>query len=112
MKTEKQNPTGPAVALKIAYDALVKLKYTHVMLRKETGLSYDTLRKIRDVKLGERSPVFVYLHMFIKILVKEYRRSFEETGGDGAAEIREAMAQILCHENYLGPLLLKEEGEY
>lgn len=113
MKKNEQDPTGPAAALKIVYDTLTKtLKYTHKRLREETGLSFLALQNIRDNKLRKRSPVRnYYLPILIKLLVNEYRYRIKH-GGNGAVDILRIMAQILCHENYLGTLLPKEEEAY
>lgn len=110
MKTQKQTTTGASVALKIAYEAVTQtIKYSHKRLHEETNLSYLTLQNIREDKLGKRSPIRnYYLPIFIELLVKEYRLRIRQ-GGDGATDILRVMAQILCHENYLGTLLPKEE---
>lgn len=99
METESLNPTGPSIALKIAYDAVTKiLNYSHKRLRDETGLTYNTLRKIRDGDLGKRSPAIYYLHVLMRILHKAYSQSIIQMQ-DGAAKavlIKNTWAEIAC----------------
>lgn len=99
MKTESLNQTGPAVALKIAYDAVKEnLNYSHKRLRDETGLTYNTLRKIRNGDLGRRSPVIYYLHVLMRILHKAYSQSIiqMQDGATKAVLIKNVWAEIAC----------------
>lgn len=102
METKTLKPTGPAAALKIAYDAVTKvLNYSHKKLREETRWDYKTLRKIRDGELGNRSPVTYYLCMLMQILTKAYEHSIVTDGGTKAIPLKNAFAEIACELCYM-----------
>ena len=99
MKTEALNSTGPAVALKIAYDAVTQtLGYSHKQLQEKTGWTYNTLRKIRDGDLGKRSPITYYLQVLMQILSDAYSQSIiqMQDGATKAVLIKNAWAEIAC----------------
>lgn len=99
MKTTKQTPTGPADALKYAYEFLVSQKYTHKKLRDLTGISWDSLRKIRDDMLGEKSPIDgYYLPKFYDVLEEEKANRLRN-GGDKTIECLLAIDKTSCLEH-------------
>lgn len=97
MKTESLNQTGPAVALKIAYLAVTQiLNYSHKQLREKTGWDYGTLRKIRDGRLGQKSPVKYYLNVLVQLLTKAMDESLRNDGATKAILIKNDLAAIGC----------------
>lgn len=99
METKSLIPTGPAAALNTAYNAVTQiLNYSHKRLRDETGLTYNTLRKIRDGNLGKRSPAIYYLQVLMRILHKAYSQSIiqMQDGATKAVLIKNAWAEIAC----------------
>ena len=75
--------TGKKAALKVAYEAIIepkkyknnktKSKYPFAQLKKMTGLSLPTLRRISKNELGEKSPIDYYIGVFVSLLEKEYQ---------------------------------------
>lgn len=97
MKKVNQLPTGPAVALKIAYNAVTRiLKYSHKQLHEEIRWDYKTLRKIRDGGLGKNSPTKYYLDVLVQILTKAMAKSLREDGATKAILIKNVLAAIGC----------------
>ena len=77
-------------ALGIAYEAVIKLGYTHSKLaRLDSSINYPTLRKEMK-KATER----FYLKLFFDLINKEYERRMA-CGGDGAVSLLIVMKNIL-----------------
>ena len=91
--------TGPMAALGIAYEAVMKLGYKHQRLVNENAeVNHNTLRRIRDRQLMKSSTIEFYLHLFLSLLMNEYRRRMKE-GGEGASRILLDVAKISCAEH-------------
>lgn len=85
----------------LAYESVLNLGYTHSKLVDGWGMSYPTLRKIRErMPLGARGKK-IYLRMFTTILDKAYQDDFKETGGDNSTKILKAMREILLAELHI-----------
>ena len=114
MKTESLNPTGPAVALKITYDAVTQiLGYSHKQLQEKTGWTYNTLRKIRDGNLGMRSPVTYYHQTLMQILRDAYSESINQMQDiEKAILIKNAWAEIACEQNYMHMPKVPKKTDY
>lgn len=69
-------------ALGIAYEAVIKLGYTHSKLaRLDSSINYPTLRNIRDGKKMKKATERFYLKLFFDLINKEYERRMA-CGGD------------------------------
>lgn len=106
MKTEGLNSTGPAVALKTAYNALINLKdkhneakYPHARLKEKTGLTLPTLRRIRKGELGEKSHINYYIGEFVSLLDNEYQSALNEANTNKMNTILLIMREILLLEH-------------
>lgn len=82
-------------ALGIAYEAVIKLGYTHSKLAKlDSSINYPTLRNIRDGKEMKKATERFYLKLFFDLINKEYERRMA-CGGDGAVSLLIVMKNIL-----------------
>ena len=82
-------------ALGIAYEAVIKLGYTHSKLaRLDSSINYPTLRNIRDGKKMKKATERFYLKLFFDLINKEYERRMA-CGGDGAVSLLIVMKNIL-----------------
>lgn len=82
-------------ALGIAYEAVIKLGYTHSKLaRLDSSINYPTLRNIRDGKEMKKATERFYLKLFFDLINKEYERRMA-CGGDGAVSLLIVMKNIL-----------------
>ena len=82
-------------ALGIAYEAVIKLGYTHSKLaRLVSSINYPTLRNIRDGKEMKKATERFYLKLFFDLINKEYERRMA-CGGDGAVSLLIVMKNIL-----------------
>ena len=82
-------------ALGIAYEAVIKLGYTHSKLaRLDSSINYPTLRNIRDGKKMKKATERFYLKLFFDLINKEYERRMT-CGGDGAVSLLIVMKNIL-----------------
>lgn len=82
-------------ALDIAYEAVIKLGYTHSKLaRLDSSINYPTLRNIRDGKVTKNVTERFYLKLFFDLINKEYERRMT-CGGDGAVCLLIVMKNIL-----------------
>lgn len=87
MADKKHQPT----ALGIAYEAVIKLGYTHSKLaRLDSSINYPTLRNIRDGKEMKNATERFYL----KLINKEYERRMAN-GGVGAGSLLIVLKNIL-----------------
>ena len=81
-------------ALGIAYEAVIKLGYTHKLVRFDSSINYPTLRNIRDGKEMKKATERFYLKLFFDLINKEYERRMA-CGGDGAVSLLIVMKNIL-----------------
>ena len=102
MTRNRTNPTGPAVALKTAYDAVTQmLKMTPAkLIARYDGVTYPTLRRIRDGLTVKGCTHSFYMGMFMSLLRDEYNRRIRN-GGDGSVEILRVLAEIGLQEHHL-----------
>ena len=101
MKTKTLKPTGPAVALKIAYQFVTQnLKYSHKRLVRENfGMNMTKLRHIKHDEPGYESTNEFYLLCFLKIIKKEYHQRIQK--GDTGREILHVLAEIELQEHHM-----------
>lgn len=89
------NKKHEKTALGIAYEAVIKLGYTHSKLaRLDSSINYPTLRNIRDGKEMKKATERFYLKLFFDLINKEYERRMA-CGGDGAVSLLIVMKNIL-----------------
>lgn len=89
------NKKHEKTALGIAYEAVIKLGYTHSKLaRLDSSINYPTLRNIRDGKKMKKATERFYLKLFFDLINKEYERRMA-CGGDGAVSLLIVMKNIL-----------------
>lgn len=89
------NKKHEKTALGIAYEAVIKLGYTHSQLvRLDMSVNYPTLRNIRDGKEMKKATERFYLKLFFDLINKEYERRMA-CGGDGAVSLLIVMKNIL-----------------
>lgn len=82
-------------ALGIAYEAVIKLGYTHSKLvNLNEGVNFPTLRNIRDGKELKKVTERFYLKLFFDLLNKEYELRMTH-GGKGAGSLLIVMKNIL-----------------
>ena len=82
-------------ALGIAYEAVIKLGYTHSKLvNLNEGVNFHTLRNIRDEKKVKKVTERFYLKLFFDLINKEYNRLIT-SGADGAVSLLVVMKNIL-----------------
>ena len=91
-------------ALQMAYGAIVAVGYTHSQLVKEHGLTYPTLRNIREGQVSRASAPEAYLQTFIRLLNTTYAQRLAK-GGEGATEILRLMRNILLLRYGIDPAL-------
>lgn len=92
--------TGKRAALKVAYEALKELGYTHKRLVKENlGVNDNTLRNVRDGKPTKGCTIDFYLSLFVSILDKESQKCFKQADTDGGRRIYKTMLKILLLEH-------------
>lgn len=91
MEDKKHRPT----ALGIAYEAVIKLGYTHSKLVKlDMSVNYPTLRNIRDGKALKKATERFYLKLFFDLINREYEQRMAN-GGDGTMSLLIVMKNIL-----------------
>lgn len=97
----KNSATGKRAALKVAYDAIKELKYTHARLVKENmgEVNDNTLRNVRDGKPMKGCTIDFYLDLFVSILNEESKKCFKEADTDGGWRIYKTMVKILLVEH-------------
>lgn len=83
------------LALTLAYNCVIKLGWTHVRLRNQYGMTYPTLRRIREGKLGKGQTDNFCLQVFLSIINDAYHSDFETTGGDNATHFLRTFREIL-----------------
>ena len=89
------NKKHEKTALGIAYEAVIKLGYTHSKLaRLDSSINYPTLRNIRDGKEMKNATERFYLKLFFNLINKEYERRMAN-GGVGAGSLLIVMKNIL-----------------
>ena len=82
-------------ALGIAYEAVIKLGYTHSQLvNLNEGVNFHTLRNIRDEKKVKKVTERFYLKLFFDLINKEYNRRIT-SGANGAVSLLVVMKNIL-----------------
>ena len=82
-------------ALGIAYEAVIKLGYTHSKLvNLNEGVNFHTLRNIRDEKKVKKVTERFYLKLFFDLINQEYNRRIT-SGANGAASLLVVMKNIL-----------------
>lgn len=82
-------------ALGIAYEAVIKLGYTHSKLvNLNEGVNFHTLRNIRDEKKVKKVTERFYLKLFFDLINKEYNRRIT-SGANGAVCLLVVMKNIL-----------------
>ncbi len=82
-------------ALGIAYEAVIKLGYTHSKLvNLNEGVNFHTLRNIRDEKKVKKVTERFYLKLFFDLINKEYNRRIT-SGANGAVSLLVVMKNIL-----------------
>ena len=100
--TNTLNKTGKRAALKIAYDAIKELGYTHQgLVKKNLGVIYKTLRNIRDDKPMKDCTIDFYLKLFVSLLDKESQNRFMVADTEGGGRIYKTMIKILLVEHEL-----------
>ena len=88
--------------MKVAYDAIKELGYTHARLVKENlGVNDNTLRNVRDGKPMKNSTIDFYLKLFVSILDKKSQKCYKEADTDGGWRIYKTMVKILLVEQEL-----------
>lgn len=81
--------------LGIAYEAVIKLGYTHSKLvNLNEGVNFHTLRNIRDEKKVKKVTERFYLKLFFDLINKEYNRRIT-SGANGAVSLLVVMKNIL-----------------
>ena len=89
------NKKHEKTALGIAYEAVIKLGYTHSKLaRLDSSINYPTLRNIRDGKEMKKATERFYLKLFFDLINKEYNRRIT-SGANGAVSLLVVMKNIL-----------------
>ena len=89
------NKKHEKTALGIAYEAVIKLGYTHSKLAwLDSSINYPTLRNIRDGKKMKKATERFYLKLFCDLMNREYERRMA-CGGDGAVSLLIVMKNIL-----------------
>lgn len=82
-------------ALGIAYEAVIKLGYTHSKLvNLNEDVNFHTLRNIRDEKKVKKVTERFYLKLFFDLINKEYNRRIT-SGANGAVSLLVVMKNIL-----------------
>ena len=82
-------------ALGIAYEAVIKLGYTHSKLvNLNEGVNFHTLRNIRDEKKVKKVTERFYLKLFFDLINKEYNQRIT-SGANGAVSLLVVMKNIL-----------------
>ena len=82
-------------ALGMAYEAVIKLGYTHSKLvNLNEGVNFHTLRNIRDEKKVKKVTERFYLKLFFDLINKEYNRRIT-SGANGAVSLLVVMKNIL-----------------
>ena len=82
-------------ALGIAYEAVIKLGYTHSKLvNLNEGVNFHTLRNIRDEKKVKKVTEKFYLKLFFDLINKEYNQRIT-SGANGAVSLLVVMKNIL-----------------
>lgn len=82
-------------ALGIAYEAVIKLGYTHSKLvNLNEGVNFHTLRNIRDEKKVKKVTERFYLKLFFDLINKEYKQRIT-SGANGAVSLLVVMKNIL-----------------
>lgn len=82
-------------ALGIAYEAVIKLGYTHSKLvNLNEGVNFHTLRNIRDEKKVKKVTERFYLKLFFDLINMEYNRRIT-SGANGAVSLLVVMKNIL-----------------
>ena len=89
------NHQNKQTALGIAYEAVIKLGYTHSRLVKlNMSVNYPTLRNIRDGKALKKATERFYLKLFFDLINREYEQRMAN-GGDGTMSLLVVMKNIL-----------------
>lgn len=89
------NKKHEKTALGIAYEAVIKLGYTHSKLvNLNEGVNFHTLRNIRDEKKVKKVTERFYLKLFFDLINKEYNRRIT-SGANGAVSLLVVMKNIL-----------------
>lgn len=101
MKTKDLKPTGPAAALKTAYQFVTQnLKYSHKRLvLKNSGMNMRKLRHIQHDQPGYECTNEFYLQCFLQIMKDEYHRRL--ASGDTGREILRVLAEIALQEHQM-----------
>ena len=82
-------------ALGIAYEAVIKLGYTHSKLvNLNEGVNFHTLRNTRDEKKVKKVTERFYLKLFFDLINKEYNQRIT-SGANGAVSLLVVMKNIL-----------------
>ena len=107
METKTLRPTGPAAALKTAYQFVTQnLKYSHKRLVRENfGMNMEKLKNIKRDNPGKPSTDEFCMQCFLQIIKKEYHQRIQK--GDTGREILRVLAQIALQDHYLS---LDEQG--
>ena len=89
------NKKHEKTALGIAYEAVIKLGYTHSKLvNLNEGVNFHTLRNIRDEKKVKKVTERFYLKLFFDLMNEEYEQRMA-SGGVGACSLLIVMKNIL-----------------
>ena len=101
METKTLRPTGPAAALKTAYQFVTQnLKYSHKRLVRENfGMNMEKLKNIKRDNPGKPSTDEFCMQCFLQIMKDEYHRRL--ASGDTGREILRVLAQIALQEHNL-----------
>ena len=83
-------------ALTIAYQAVMRIGYTHQRLVEENfGVNYPTLRRIQSGKPGRPGTDRFYLTLFVTLLKREYDRLMANADTAGTRTILKTLSSIL-----------------
>jgi len=91
--------TEKTQALTIAYEAVMRIGYSHKrLIRENLGVNDRTLSRIHSGKAGKPSTDRFYLRLFVTLLKREYDRLLSEADTAGTRALLRTLSQILYAE--------------
>ena len=85
-------------ALTLAYDCVVRNGWSHAKLRDSYGITFPTLRRIRNGVKGKVCTDEYCMRVFLSILNEEYDRRLNNSG-EGCGDLNRAFRAILMAEH-------------
>ena len=81
-------------ALTLAYDCVVRNGWSHAKLRDSYGITFPTLRRIRNGVKGKVRTDEYCMRVFVSVLKEEYETDLRN-GKEGCANMNRAFREIL-----------------